>query len=219
MPHLKIRLCWWSGYCIGQGRVWVMEKWCTAVGWGCWWSVQGNGKKKKKKVYYTYTGSLWLIQDFFRVHLGHLFPLLPMALLFPYSLLHLRFASHPIITCTHVQCLLSLLHFPAYSTYGPSLLYKSITLTGLPLHLSCLSPWGRPNCMYLDTSLHYVICSKTGIFLAIICTEKQLTDCTRMELFYPGGGSSRFFYNIDVYILNYMVSHTWWQQSSFMSCF
>jgi hypothetical protein len=59
--------------------------------------------------------------------------------------------------------------------------------------------------MYLDTSLHYVACQKTGIFLAIICTEKQLTDHMRLELFYPGGGSSRFFCNVDVYILNYIV--------------
>jgi hypothetical protein len=62
--------------------------------------------------------------------------------------------------------------------------------------------------MYLDTILHYVICRKTGIFLAIIYTEKELTDSVRLDLFYPRDGSSRFFCNIDVYILNYMMSHT-----------
>lgn len=130
-------------------------------GWWCSGALQWAGdaggvcrEMGRVKKNYTYTGSLWLIQDFFHVHLGHLLPLLPMALLFPYSLLHLRFASHPFITCTHVQCLLSLLHFPAYSTYGSISLYKSFTPTGLPLLSFVLSvslrsfklyvPWYQP---------------------------------------------------------------------------
>lgn len=102
-----------------------------------------------KKNDYTYSGSLWLIPDFCHVHLGHLLPLLPTALLSPYPLLHLRFASHPFITCTHVQCLLSFLNFPAYSTYGLSLLYKSITPTAFLLRSLIL-------CVSLRSSKLYV---------------------------------------------------------------
>ena len=93
--------------------------------------------------------------------------------------------------CCHVFIFLHILRMVLAYCINPLLPQQFYSI-----RLSCLSPWGPPNCMYLDTSLNYVICRKTGIFRALTCTEKQLMDYWRLELFYPGGGSSRFFCNI-----------------------